>query len=153
MRVKERTAAAIVAIGDLLLAAPDGELFKKLEPGDPADLPLISGLTPESIAGDRPGAELTIRRGIDLAAEYEQCALAKRATLEEVHVGESGDFTLVVGHSATPLVLGAPPFRRKLDQAARVMSELDKRHAQASAIMLDNETRPDRVVARIAARP
>ena len=47
------------------------------------------------------------------------------------------------------LVLGGPPFRRKLDQAARVVAELDKRGAKADAIMLDNDTRPERVVVRM----
>ena len=58
-------------------------------------------------------------------------------------------FSLVVGHNAVELVLGLPPFRRKLDQAARVVAELDKRGAKAGAIMLDNDTRPDRVVVRM----
>jgi cell division protein FtsQ len=153
VHVTERVAAALVAVGDLYLASGEGEPFKKLEPGDPVDLPLISGLTPESIADDRAGAEQAIRRGIEIAAEYERSSLARRALLEEVHVAPEGDVTLVVGHSVTQLLLGTPPIRRKLDEAARVMTELDKRRLQASAIMLDNEERPDRVVARVASRP
>jgi cell division protein FtsQ len=47
------------------------------------------------------------------------------------------------------LVLGAPPFRRKLDQASRVVAELDRRGAKADAIMLDNDSRPERVVVRM----
>jgi cell division protein FtsQ len=66
-----------------------------------------------------------------------------------VHVASDGVFTLVVGHAALQLVLGGPPFRRKLDQAARVVAELDRRGAAAGAIMLDNEARPERVVVRI----
>jgi cell division protein FtsQ len=66
-----------------------------------------------------------------------------------VHVSAEGAFALVVGRSATELVLGGPPFRRKLDQAARVVAELDKRGAKADAIMLDNDGRPDRVVVRM----
>jgi cell division protein FtsQ len=91
----------------------------------------------------------TIRRAIDLAAEFERIPLAKRAPLEEVHVEADGVYSLVVGRSAIELVLGAPPFRRKLEQAARVVAELDKRGAKADAIMLDNDTRPDRVVVRM----
>jgi cell division protein FtsQ len=153
VHVTERVAAAFVAIGDLYLATGEGEPFKKLEPGDPLDLPLISGLTPESVADDRIEAQHTIRRGLEIGAEYERSALARRAPLEEVHISPEGDVTLVVGHSATQLSLGGPPFRRKLEEAARVMAELDKRRVQASAIMLDNEARPDRVVARISSRP
>ena len=91
----------------------------------------------------------TIRRATDLAAEYAHGPLARRSSLEEVHVEPDGTFTVVVGRSAVQLVLGAPPFRRKLDQAARVVAELDRRGAKADSIMLDNDARPERVVVRM----
>lgn len=153
MRVTERRAAALAALGDTFLTTADGEPFKKLEVGDPPEeigsLPLVTGLRPESIREDREGTMQTIRRAIDLAAEFERTPLAKRAPLEEVHVEADGVFSLVVGRSAIELVLGTPPFRRKLDQAARVVAELDRRGAKPGAIMLDNDTRPDRVVVRM----
>jgi cell division protein FtsQ len=153
VHVTERRAAALAALGDTFLTTAEGEPFKKLEADDPpeeiATLPLVTGLRPESMAEDREGTMQTIRRAIDLAAEYERTPLAKRAPLEEVHVEADGVFSLVVGRNAIELVLGAPPFRRKLDQAARVVAELDKRGAKADAIMLDNDTRPDRVVVRM----
>jgi cell division protein FtsQ len=64
-------------------------------------------------------------------------------------VADDGTFALVVGRAGIQLVLGAPPFRRKLEQAVRVVAELDRRGAKASAIMLDNDQRPDRVVVRM----
>jgi len=149
IQVVERRAAAIVSLGDTFLATGEGEPFKRLEPADPVDLPLITGLRPESLTDDREGTMRTIRRGIDLAAEYERGQLARRAPLEEIHVSADGAFTIVVGRTATELVLGGPPFRRKLDQAARVFAELDKRGAKAEAIMLDNDGRPERVVVRM----
>ena len=109
----------------------------------------MTGLRPENLLDDRPGALQSIRRAIDLAAEYERGQLARRAPLEEIHVSADGAFTIVVGRTATELVLGGPPFRRKLDQAARVFAELDKRGAKAEAIMLDNDGRPERVVVRM----
>jgi cell division protein FtsQ len=149
IQVRERRAAALVALGDTLLATADGEPFKKLEPGDPVDLPLVTGLTPEGVADDREQARRLIQRAIDLAAEYEHAALSRREPLEEVHVDASGGFTLEVGRPPIDLVVGGPPFRRKLDQAARVVAELDDRRAKAQAIMLDNEAHPERVVARL----
>jgi cell division protein FtsQ len=149
IEVRERHAAALVVIGDTWLAAADGEPFKKLEAGDPVDLPLVTGLSPDVVGADREEARRIVRRGIDLANEYDRGALAKRAPLQEVHVDPSGAFTLVVGRPSMDLVIGGPPFRRKLEEAARVVAELDKRRAKAQAIMLDNETRPERVVARL----
>ena len=149
VHVGERKAAALVALGDTYLATPEGEPFKRIELGDPTDLPLVTGLRAESLADDREGTMRTIRRAIDLAAEYEHGAMAKRAPLEEVHVQSDGSFAVVVGRGAMQLVLGGPPFRRKLDQAARVVAELDRRGAKADAIMLDNDARPERVVVRM----
>ncbi len=149
----ERKAAALVALGDTYVATSQGEPFKKLEPADGSDpllaLPVVTGLRPEAMADDRDGTMQTIRRAIDLAAEYDRSPLARRAPLEEVHVEADGVFSLVVGKTGVVLVLGAPPFRRKLDQAARVVAELDRRGGKADAIMLDNDTRPDRVVVRM----
>jgi cell division protein FtsQ len=147
--VKEREAAALVALGPTFLASADGRPFKQAEPGDPVDLPVITGIRPESVADDPEGAMHTIKRAIDLAAEAESSGLGAHLPLEEVHVAEDGTFALVVGRGAMELVLGAPPFRRKLEQAARVVAELDRRGAKASAIMLDNDQRPDRVVVRM----
>ncbi len=149
LHVTERKAAAIVALGDTYLASAEGEPFKTIEPGDPIDLPVITGVRPEALAEDREGAVHTIRRAVDLAFEYEHGALAKRAPLEEVHVAPDGSFALVVGADGARLLLGGPPFRRKLDQAVRVVAELAKRSAKADVIMLDNDTRPERVVVRV----
>jgi cell division protein FtsQ len=149
IQVTERDAAAIVALGDSYLASRDGEIFKRLEPGDPTDLPAVTGLTPDAVAQDREAAVRSIKRALDLAADYDRSPLAQRAPLEEVHLAEGGGLTLFVGKSAVALELGAAPFHRKLEEAARVMSELDRRGAKADAIMLDNEARPERVVVRV----
>lgn len=149
VQVVERHAVALVAMGDMFLATSEGEPFKKLEPGDPVELPLITGMHSDTFTSDREGAKRTVRRAVDLAAEYDRASLARRAPLEEVHVQPDGTFAIVVGRSATELVLGGPPFRRKLEQAARVVAELEKRGAKAETIMLDNDTRPERVVVRM----
>jgi cell division protein FtsQ len=149
IQITERKPVTLVAVGDLLLAGADGEPFKKLEPTDPVDLPIVTGLRQERLNEDHVGAVRTIRRAVDLAAEYERGPLSRRLPLQEVHVEADGAFALVVGRSALELVLGGPPFRRKLDQAVRVVAELESRGAKAEAIMLDNDARPERVVVRM----
>jgi cell division protein FtsQ len=149
VRVTERKAAALVAVGEVFVVSADGQPFKRFEPGDPTDLPLVTGPTAESLAQDRTGAARTLRAAIDLAAEYDLTAMAKRSPLQEVHATAEGAFTLVVGRGAVELALGHPPFRRKLDQATRVVAELDRRGGRPEAILLDNDARPERVVVRL----
>ncbi len=149
VHVTERKPAALVAMGDVWLSTADGEPFKRLDPADPTDVPLVTGVSADQLAEDREGFRRTVRRAIDLAAEYDHGPMAHRLPLQEVHAQADGAFALVVGKSAMELVLGAAPFRRKLDQAARVVAELQGRDAKADAIMLDNDARPERVVVRM----
>jgi cell division protein FtsQ len=150
VRVTEREAAATVSLsGDVYLVARDGEIFKRLEPGDPVDLPVITGLSQEAVAEDREGVKASLRRALDLAGDYDRGSLAPKALLEEIHLAADGTVTLIVGKSGLVLALGAPPYRRKLEQASRVVSELERRKEKPDAILLDNEARPERVVVRV----
>ena len=146
--VEERQAAIAVAAGDVWLATPGGEVFKKLEPGDPNDLIVLTGLDTDSITSDPNGTAKTIRRALDLAGDYQMSPLAPRARLEEIHVSSEG-VSIVIGKNGLELVLGQAPYRHKLERAARVLGELEHRGAKAEALLLDNEARPERVVARL----
>jgi cell division protein FtsQ len=149
IRVTEHVPVALVALSETFLTTPEGDLFKKIDASDTLDLPVITGIQDEALAEDRERATRSLRRAIELAMEFERSELARRAELQEVHVSPDGEFTLVLGRSATELVLGPPPFRRKLSQAARVLAELERRGGRPTSVMLDSDTRPDRVVVRM----
>lgn len=165
LQVKEREAAGVVATtdakndtsgsgkvtgaGETYLVTREGAIIKRLEPGDPSDLQVITGISLQHLVEDREGTTRTIRRALDLAFDYERTPLAHKATLQEVHVESNGEMTLVIGKTSVTVHMGASPYRRKLEQTARVMAELDRRGAKPDAIMLDNEARPDRVVVRM----
>jgi cell division protein FtsQ len=148
VEVTEREIGAIVALPEAYLVARDGRIFKRFEVSDPVDLPVITGLTSDAVAADREGAQRTIVRALDLAGDYEHGPLASRAPLEEIHLSNGGELTLVVGKESVSVALGLPPYRRKLEEMARIMSELEHRKEHASVVMLDDEARPDRVVVR-----
>ena len=157
MRVVEREAGGIVATndgtaksgGETYLVTREGAIIKRVEPGDPTDLTIVTGIQLQQMVDDREGAQRTVRRALDLAGDFERSPLASRSPLEEVHVESNGEMTLVIGKNGLALHMGASPYRRKLEQAVRVVAELDRRGAKPDAIMLDNEARPDRVVVRM----
>ena len=72
-----------------------------------------------------------------------------RPRLQEVHVAPDGEMVIYAGKGPIAFILGDPPFRKKIDQAFRVISELERRGSKPEAIMLNNEVSPDRVVARL----
>lgn len=150
LRVVEREAAAVLGTGDgTYLVTREGVLIKKLETGDPTDLPVVTGVPLDQLVNDREGATRTVRRALDLAFDVERSPLAQRSPLEEIHVEPNGEMTLVMGKSGVRVLMGGAPYRRKIEQAVRVLGELDRRGAKPDTIMLDNEGRPDRVVVRM----
>lgn len=150
LRVVEREAAGLVAMAEgTYLVTRDGAVIKRVEAGDPLAYHVVTGISLGALTGDREGATRTIRRALDLAFDYDRSPLAQRSPVEEVHVEPNGDMSLVVGKSNVTLRMGGAPYRRKLDQAVRIVAELDRRGAKPDVIMLDDEARPDRVVVRM----
>ena len=149
VRLTERKAAALVALGETMLATRDGFVFKRLEEGDPTDLPVVTCLDPAAATTDPEGMKRTITEALDLLAEYETTRIAARYPAEELCARPDGTFALVVGKDGLSLRLGPAPYRRKLAQAERVLYELERRRTKADLVLLDNEARPDRVVVRV----
>jgi cell division protein FtsQ len=150
VHVVERQAAGLLATNEgTYVVQRDGSVIKKVEPGDPTDLHVVTGIRVQQLVEDREGATRTIARALDLGADYDRSPLAAAKPLEEIHVENNGEMTLVVGKNAITIKLGAAPYRRKIEQAVRVVAELDRRGAKPDAIMLDNDSRPDRVVVRV----
>lgn len=150
IRIVEREAAGLVAMAEgTYLVTRDGAIIKRVEAGDPLDFHVVTGVSLKALVDDREGATRTIRRALDLALDYERSPLAQRSPLEEVHVETSGDMTLICGKSGVVIRMGDAPYKRKIDQAVRIVAELDRRGAKPDTIMLDDEARPDRVVVRM----
>jgi cell division protein FtsQ len=150
LRVTEREAAGLVATQDgTYLVTRDGMIIKRIEPGDPTDVVVVTGVTVQQIVDDREGTARSVKRALELAGDYASSPLAQRAQLEEVHVEPSGELTLIVGKTGIVLRMGQAPYRKKLDQAVRVVAELDRRGAKADTIMIDDEARENRVVVRV----
>lgn len=148
--VTEREAHALCSIGgELYLVTRDGDLFKKAEGDDPIDLPVITGVLPQQITKDRAGVVLTNKRLLDVADDLGKVGVARRYPIQELHVGTDGSLVVSIGKEAILLHFGHPPYREKIEQAARVLSEVARRKAGASVVFLDNDAHPERVVVRM----
>jgi cell division protein FtsQ len=146
--VREREPLAVVALDEPYLVTATGNVFKTVEADELVDRPVITGLTTEAVSDANGRGRELLRRALDLAAEYERGKLADAMPLEEVHVESSGEMVLRVGAQGVALELGQGPYRHKLDMAAKVLAEVDRRGGRATALLLDGAPSSDRVVVR-----
>lgn len=146
--VEERTAAAVVAAGGLYLVDAEGVLFKRAMPGDPSDLPVITGVPRRDFEQDPAGAREEVRDALALLADVEASAVGTALRVEEVHREATGDLSLVV--AGTHVWLGRGPYRAKLTRLRVVLRELERRGLRASEIHLETHRNPERVTVRLA---
>jgi cell division protein FtsQ len=145
----EREAAAIVSLSTgTYLATAQGELFKKIEDGDPDDMPIITGIAPEDAGGDREATAQLVKRALELGAEIEHVGLFG-GRVEELNVDGEGGITAVIGKRAMRVVFGRGPYRQKVRLGARIEAELSRRGARATVIFLDDDAHPERIVVRL----
>jgi cell division protein FtsQ len=145
---REARAAAVIG-GELYLATREGDLFKRLDQADPEDLPVVTGITPEQVAADRAGVILSVKRVLDVAEDLDRSGISKRYPIQELHLERDGSLVITIGREAIALHLGHAPYRAKIEQGARVLTEIARRKADASVIFLDNDANPERVVVRM----
>lgn len=144
--IEERTPAALVAAGGLYLASADGTLFKRAEPGDPVDLPVVTGLARESFRERPDGAREQVRDALALIGDLESAQLGPSTRLQEVHRDDTGDLSVMLG--GTYVWLGRGPYRSKLSRLRVVLGELRRHGLEASEVHLESDRHPERVTVR-----
>ncbi|MBM4359427.1 MAG: FtsQ-type POTRA domain-containing protein [Deltaproteobacteria bacterium] len=150
VRIVERDPRLAANIdGKLMLVDGKGNPFKEAEAGDPMDFPIVTGLRAEQLQKDREGVLGRIRTALELLGDLDDEKVSERFPIQEVHLDEVGGVTVVAGVEALSLVFGEPPYRTKVQKAARVFGELRARQAKAEVVFLDNRAHPERVVVRM----
>ena len=150
IELNEREASAVVALGErLYLVTHEGVPFKEVQAGDPYDMPLISGVSPENLQRDRKREIERIQTGLEVLHQFERIPLSRVYPPEEVHLADAGDVTLTCGKDGVTLELGTGPWRKKLLMAEEVVGELRKKGRTPGIVFLDNQAHPERVVVRM----
>jgi cell division protein FtsQ len=150
IEVKEREPAALAVFSDrLYLVTADGEPFKLLEPGDPADFALITGVSVEGLSRDRPREIERVREGLEVLEQYGRVPLSKAQPAQEVHLADSGDVVLTAGKEGITFELGKEGYRRKLLMGEQVVGEMRRKGRSPGIVFLDNQAHPERVVVRM----
>jgi cell division protein FtsQ len=150
IELREQQPAALIALESLHLVSEEATVFKKLEPGDPSDLPVITGIEPAAFRADLALRSSILVSAVALLHDYRDAGLWVREPIAEIHVEPDESFTLYVGKDALQARLGARPFAKKLRRLRAILDELKKGGGGRPAyVYLDNERRPDRVAVRL----
>ena len=138
--VTEHEPAAVVSLGELYLVNEDGLPFKRLQPQDDLDLPLITGLDRDGYTARPLEAHDRILSALEVLKAWSPAPSELRTSVHGV---------TVVQADGVEIRLGEGDIAAKLERLARVRKELQSRKLTAEVIRLDNRTRPDWVTVQV----
>lgn len=148
VELTEREPVALLRMDALYLVDEDGEPFKKVEPTDPVDLPLLTGF--DATAFQRGGraaqrAAMLIREGARLIQAGQRVGRLDPQDISEVRYEASGGFTFITAETGAQIRLGFGDYDKKLQRFAVVSQQIGARMAQ---VRLVDVSIPGRVVVR-----
>jgi cell division protein FtsQ len=146
--VLEREAIAQVELGGLYLIDEQGEVFKRADPQERIDLPIITGISRRSFESQSP--EVAERLSTALSLLRSPLLGIEPGELSEIHFDSELGLTLFVGDPPTAVHLGEGRLKEKLWRYRRARAELQRRQLRASALYLDDERQPDHVGVALA---
>jgi cell division protein FtsQ len=149
VELREHQASALIWLDRLYLVGEDATLFKSVAPGDPVDLPVVTGVDVRRFTRDRPYRSSLLLEVVAVLHDYRAAGLFRREPIAEIHVEPDDALSLYVGDDATEIRLGRGPYRSKLRKLRTVLDRLEAREARPAYVYLDNVRRPDRVTVRL----
>lgn len=143
IQITEHQPVAMVSLGDLYLVDDGGEPFKRVQPSDGLDLPLVTGVERDDYVARHDETVQRLTHALGVADRYSSSAAGKSSRLSEVHLDDQG-VTLITG-DGQQVRLGQGDYAEKFVRLARVRQELKSRSLVAEVILLDNRARPSSV--------
>lgn len=148
LREREARAIAIVSENPYLVSA-QAEPFKRLQPGEAADLPVITGIDSDELIRNRRQELKRVALGLEVIDGYERLPISQNYPVQEVHLALGGSVSLCVGKQGIWIFLGKDSFRQRLLMAERVVLEARRAGKLPGLVFADNVAHPERVVVRL----
>jgi cell division protein FtsQ len=143
IEIEERIPRAVVAVEKLYYVDQQSEIFTRLLPGDPVDLPLFTGVKPEDLQAHGPEVRDLIRSGLNFLDVLEKSgADLQTAEIAEVRLDLDDGLSLYTS-AGRIIVLGKGDFENKIQRYGRLKKFLVRTGdwATARVINLDFEDR------------
>jgi cell division protein FtsQ len=138
----------LILLEDLYLIDRHGEVFKKAEPKDRLDIPVLTGLNRKAIMErDKRALEL-IRQALELLELLGQRKVFTPREVSEIHLSRQNGLTLFTLNEGIPIRLGSGEMADKLNRLERVLPDLRQKSKEVEYLDLNY---PRKVVVKMKA--
>lgn len=124
IEVQERIPQALILLDDLYLVDRHAEVFKKAEPRDQLDFPVLTGLdTREVMERDKQAVNL-VGQALELLGILRQRKIFTPRDVSEIHLSKQNGLTIFTLKGGIPIRLGSGGLEDKIDRLEKVLPDL-----------------------------
>jgi cell division protein FtsQ len=140
--VVEHQPVAVINLEGLYYVNRSGEVFKRVQPGEREDLPVLTGVSRTSFRDHPEQAGRHIRESLRLLKTLKDlpCIAGKRVA--EIHSDELMGSSVVLDPGALTVRLGNQELLGRLSTLCQFMSAIEERRLKARSILLYHSGRP-----------
>ena len=124
IEVQERTPRALILFDDLYLVDQHGEVFKKADPRERMDAPVLTGLNHKDVTKKDPQSTRLILKALDLLGQMRERRMFNVKQVSEIHLSKQHGITVFTIEGAIPIRLGTESFSEKLDRLEKILPDL-----------------------------
>ncbi|HUT52574.1 MAG TPA: FtsQ-type POTRA domain-containing protein [bacterium] len=141
IEVEEREPVALLSLGSLYYVDADGEIFKKLLPGDVMDYPVLSGITLREVVEGKARIDPLLRLGLDVIAVAKQSRIFPARDISEVRLDRVTGAVVVRASDGMLVRVGAGELAGKWRRLERTLVELGDETKKVAELDLNYEGR------------
>jgi cell division protein FtsQ len=142
MEVAEHQPVAVINLEGLYYVNRSGEVFKRVQPGEREDLPVLTGVSRTSFRDDPERAREHIRESLRLIKTLRELPCVAKRRVAEVHSDELMGPSVVLDPGALTVRLGNQDLLGRLSTLCQLMDAIGDRRLKARSILLYHSGRP-----------
>ena len=136
IEVQERVPRALVLLDELYLMDRNGEVFKKADPGEKLDFPVLTGLQWAEWKQKEPRTMELRHQALDFLDRMEGRKIFPLREVSEIHLSKKDGLTLYTVNGGIPIRLGWGNFADKLNRLEKVLPDLRNKWKNVESLTL-----------------
>ena len=146
IEVQERVPRALILLDELYLLDRNGEAFKKAEPKEKMDFPILTGLTFQEWKQREPKAMELFRQALELLDQMGGRKIFTFQEISEIHLSKKNGLTIYTLTGGVPIKVGMGDYADKLNRLEKVLPDLRSKWRGVEYLALDY---PKKVVVKM----
>ena len=139
--VLERKPVAVISLGALYYVDEEGEVFKKVLPGETVDYPVITGISLREVVEDKDKVTPLLQSAVSVIEIARDSLILPEKDISELRLDEKQGLTLVRNGDGMEILLGQGKFADKWRRLEQVLVELGEEASKVAELDLNYQER------------